>query len=98
MFAFYRPNPNPELPNLVRVHIGADVVRTVSTAIGHAHRLDTRALYTLGSNTRAATLYQQLSLQSCQVPVVNYTVWGMSLLETSSCLLASVPECCGDAG
>ena len=43
--------------------------------------------YTLGLDTQPATLYQQLhqpSLQSCQVPVVNYAAQGMSLLETSS--------------
>ena len=43
--------------------------------------------YTLGLDTQPATLYQQLhqpSLQSCQVPAVNYAARGMSLLETSS--------------
>ena len=47
----------------------------------------TRALYTLGSDTQPATLYQQLhqpSLQACQVPLVKYSVLCMSLLETSS--------------
>ena len=43
-------------------------------------------LYTLGTATQPAALYQQLhqpSVRSSQVPFVYYAAWGMSLLETS---------------
>ena len=68
-----------------RVHIGAYAVAPRRPQSVTPTAWICRALYT--SDTQLATLYEQLhqpSLQSCQVPVVNYAARGMSLLETSS--------------